>query len=469
MRVAFFSSSSSSSFSLSLSRFGKEVPYFFSHRRNHHHHHHHVAPLTEREREREREMSSSSSRLSSLGWWWWWWWWREFLFGTLLFRVVVVGLVLTFLVRTLMHHHHRHHHHHHRLEDDDDDDDDVNDEMTTTKKGTRPSRGPKCVGFALGADVLVRPHHQKETSSSSSSSSSGVKVKEALQKAIEFWATRAKCASVVLYFDIECERSARRYANEVMEIWAEKENRTIRSKKRSERRRRGRTVRVKLYSKETPPGKTEAIGEYFLDTGEDVVEEDWANGQNDGWLARWWRSSSVSLSSSSARLRRTTARRRRRTTAASKKKTNDDDDDDDKPMDIIVLTSSTGYDILSGFTKSLKQRRRKMSRTNEEKETFLSSLLPSSKGSKSSSLEPPKPKTVALIEQELKVNFLENQLPTPELLVSVSQVFSVGKFPGFLLSKCELAHVESIERMTEDAVHRKILREYLRSFQRFGS
>ena len=373
--------------------------------------------------------SSSSSRLSSLGWWWWWWW-REFLFfGTL------------------------------------------HDEMTTTKKGTRPSRGPKCVGFALGADVLVRPHHhQKETSFlSSSSSSSGVKVKEALQKAIEFWATRAKCcASVVLYFDIECERSARRYANEVMEIWAEKENRTTRRKKRSERRRRGRTVRVKLYSKETPPGKTEAIGEYFLDTGEDVVEEDWANGQNDGWLARWWRSSSVSLSSSSARLRRTTARGRRTTTAASKKKTNDDDDDD-KPMDIIVLTSSTGYDILSGFTKSLKQRRRKMSRTNEEKETFLSSLLPSSKGSKSSSLEPPKPKTVALIEQELKVNFLENQLPTPELLVSVSQVFSVGKFPGFLLSKCELAHVESIERMTEDAVHRKILREYLRSFQRFGS
>ena len=72
-----------------------------------------------------------------------------------------------------------------------------------------------------------------------------------------------------------------------------------------------------MYSKETPPGKTEAIGEYFLDTGEDVVEEDWANGQNDGWVARWWRSSSVSLSSSSARLRRTT-RRRRRTTATSK-------------------------------------------------------------------------------------------------------------------------------------------------------
>ena len=373
----------------------------------------------------------------------------------LLFCVgVVKGVVSTFVRTTVTHRQHR-------LLLEEEDGDVKNDE--TRKKGTRPSRGPKCVGFALGADVLVRPHHQKETSSSSSSS--GVKVKEALQKAIEFWATRAKCASVVLYFDIECERSARRYANEVMEIWAEKENRTIRSKKRSERRRRGRTVRVKLYSKETPPGKTEAIGEYFLDTGEDVVEEDWANGQNDGWLARWWRSSSVSLSSSSARLRRTTARRRRRTTAASKKKTNDDD----KPMDIIVLTSSTGYDILSGFTKSLKQRRRKMSRTNEEKETFLSSLLPSSKGSKSSSLEPPKPKTVALIEQELKVNFLENQLPTPELLVSVSQVFSVGKFPGFLLSKCELAHVESIERMTEDAVHRKILREYLRSFQRFGS
>ena len=361
----------------------------------------------------------------------------------LLFCVgVVKGVVST--VRTVTTHQQ-----HRVLEDDDDD---VNDE--TRKKGTRPSRGPKCVGFALGADVLLRPH-QKEKSSSG--------VKEALQRAIEFWATRAKCASVVLYFDIECERSARRCANEVMEIWAEGENRTTRSEKRSERRRRGRTVRVKLYSKETPPGKTEAIGEYFLDTGEDVVEEDWANGQNDGWVARWWRSSSVSLSSSSARLRRTTARTT--TTAAAKKKTNDDD----KPMDIIVLTSSTGYDILSGFTKSLKQRRRKMSRTNEEKETFLSSLLPSSKGSKSSSSEPPKPKTVALIEQELKVNFLENQLPTPELLVSVSQVFSVGKFPGFLLSKCELAHVESIERMTEDAVHRKILRDYLRSFQRFGS
>jgi len=419
-------------------------------------------------------MSSSSQSLSSLGWWWWWsewWWWewcvssttrrrfrRQFVVGfgvvvallvCLLFCVgVVKGVVSTFVRTTVTHRQHR------LLLEEEDDGDVKNDE--TRKKGTRPSRGPKCVGFALGADVLTLRPHQKEKSSSSG-------VKEALQRAIEFWATRAKCASVVLYFDIECERSARRYANEVMEIWAEGENRTTRSEKRGERRRRGRTVRVKLYSKETPPGKTEAIGEYFLDTGEDVVEEDWANGQNDGWVARWWRSSSVSLSSSSARLRRTTARTK--TTAASKKKTNDDD----KPMDIIVLTSSTGYDILSGFTKSLKQRRRKMSRTNEEKETFLSSLLPSSKGSKSSSSEPPKPKTVALIEQELKVNFLENQLPTPELLVSVSQVFSVGKFPGFLLSKCELAHVESIERMTEDAVHRKILRDYLRSFQRFGS
>ena len=467
MRVAFFSSlsSSSSSFlSLSLS-FRERSAVFFSHRRNHHHHICRPGtppPLRERERERCRRRrlvsppsgggggggggvpssgpssSVSSSSVSSYIFW--------------------CGLMLSSSSSSSSSSIGRRRRRRRRRKRRDDDD----------EEGTRPSRGPKCVGFALGADVLVRPHHQKETSSSSSSSSSGVKVKEALQKAIEFWATRAKCASVVLYFDIECERSARRYANEVMEIWAEKENRTIRSKKRSERRRRGRTVRVKLYSKETPPGKTEAIGEYFLDTGEDVVEEDWANGQNDGWLARWWRSSSVSLSSSSARLRRTTARRRRRTTAASKKKTNDDDDDD-KPMDIIVLTSSTGYDILSGFTKSLKQRRRKMSRTNEEKETFLSSLLPSSKGSKSSSLEPPKPKTVALIEQELKVNFLENQLPTPELLVSVSQVFSVGKFPGFLLSKCELAHVESIERMTEDAVHRKILREYLRSFQRFGS
>ena len=57
-----------------------------------------------------------------------------------------------------------------------------------------------------------------------------------------------------------------------------------------------------------------------------------------------------------------------------------DDDDDDKPMDIIVLTSSTGYDILSE-PRNVETTTTKNVETNEEKETFLSSLLPSSKGS----------------------------------------------------------------------------------------
>ena len=84
----------------------------------------------------------------------------------------------------------------------------------------------------------MRPHHQKETIIIIIIG----QLKEALQKAIEFWATRAKCASVVLYFDIECERSARRYANEVMEIWAEggKSNNTKRKEGREEKKRKDR-------------------------------------------------------------------------------------------------------------------------------------------------------------------------------------------------------------------------------------
>ena len=156
-------------------------------------------------------------------------------------------------------------------------------------------------------------------------------------------------------------------------------------------------------------------------------------------------------------------------------------------MDVIVLTSATGYDILSSFARSLKTKRgRAPLKTDEEKEAFLSSLV-----SSSSSPSPlSSPATVALIERELKTNFLKNQLPTPELLVVVSDVFSVGKFPGFLLSKCELAHFappaaaspslqsEEEKKKTrggdDDAAatlarHRKILGEYLRSFQRFGA
>ena len=87
----------------------------------------------ERERESEEiEMSSSSQSLSPrvvvvvVEWWWW-----EFrvLDGTLLFRVVVVGLVLTFfgadssvsvIVIVIICSHRQH-----RSEDDEDDDDDV--------------------------------------------------------------------------------------------------------------------------------------------------------------------------------------------------------------------------------------------------------------------------------------------------------------------------------------------------------
>ena len=48
---------------------------------------------------------------------------------------------------------------------------------------------------------------------------------------------------MVLYFDIECERSARRYANEVMEIWAEggKSNNTKQKEEREEKKRKDRS------------------------------------------------------------------------------------------------------------------------------------------------------------------------------------------------------------------------------------
>jgi hypothetical protein len=193
-------------------------------------------------------------------------------------------------------------------------------------------------------------------------------------------------------------------------------------------------------------------------------------------------------------------RRRRRRSAASaassprertdpeenKKKKKKSEKKNNAPMDVIVLTSATGYDILSSFARSLKRKRgRAPLKTDEEKEAFLSSLVSAS--------SPSSPATVALIERELKTNFLKNQLPTPELLLVVSDIFSVGKFPGFLLSKCELAHApppppppppvlqrkeeekkKKRTREDDDSIsiarrHRKILEGYLRSFQRFGA
>jgi hypothetical protein len=190
------------------------------------------------------------------------------------------------------------------------------------------------------------------------------------------------------------------------------------------------------------------------------------------------------------------ARRRRRRSASSPRERTTDPEEKKKkkksekkknaPMDVIVLTSATGYDILSSFARSLKRKRgRAPLKTDEEKEAFLSSLVFSASSPTSSSTS--SPATVALIERELKTNYLKNQLPTPELLLVVSDIFSVGKFPGFLLSKCELAHAPPpvLQRFKEekkkkrtrggdDSIstarrHRNILEEYLRSFQRFGA
>ena len=336
-----------------------------------------------------------------------------------------------------------------------------------TTKGRAPTRPPKCVAFAFGADVLVssRTSSQKLFSFfrggfSRRDDEDAKMVKEALRETLTFWATEAECESMVLYFDIGgAHEDEEKY---LFERYVEEcflDGGGNRSSGNSHRARRN--VRVKRYSSSsTRTMKT--VGEYVLggssgkENGEEGEENHglFANGfeNNGGRVTR-------SASSSAARQRRRTST----STMTEREKTKKN-----KPMDVIILTPSTGYDILSSFTRSLRKRQMK---TDEEKEAFLSSLvsMSSSSSKKDASTRRPPPATVALIERELKINFLKNQLPTPELLVSVSQIFSVGKFPGYLLSKCELAHVESLKRMKDTSTQKKILRDYLRSFQRFGT
>ena len=270
---------------------------------------------------------------------------------------------------------------------------------------------------------------------------------------------------------------------------------------------RRREVRVKRYASssslmsKSSKGEMETIGEYVLcccagGFDEKKGEEEIAIGRE----GEYDEDVDVVANGGAAVLRR---RRRRRSAASAasspRERTTDPEEKKKKknaPMDVIVLTSATGYDILSSFARSLKRKRgRAPLKTDEEKEAFLSSLVFSASSptsSSSSSSTKSSPATVALIERELKTNYLKNQLPTPELLLVVSDIFSVGKFPGFLLSKCELAHAppppppppvpqrkeeekkKKRTREDDDSIsiarrHRKILEEYLRSFQRFGA
>jgi len=338
-----------------------------------------------------------------------------------------------------------------------------------TTKGRAPTRPPKCVAFAFGADVLVSSSRTQSFSLVSLFRGGGFStgrddekkmVKEALRETVTFWATEAACESMVLYFDIGGRRTDEE--KHLLERYVEEcflDGGGNRSSGNSHRARRN--VRVKRYSSSSTR-TMETVGEYVLggssgkENGEEGEENHglFANGfeNNGGRVTR-------SASSSAARQRRRTST----STMTEREKTKKN-----KPMDVIILTPSTGYDILSSFTRSLRKRQMK---TDEEKEAFLSSLvsMSSSSSKKDASTRRPPPATVALIERELKINFLKNQLPTPELLVSVSQIFSVGKFPGYLLSKCELAHVESLKRMKDTSTQKKILRDYLRSFQRFGT
>ena len=367
------------------------------------------------------------------------------------------------------------------------------------KRGRAPTGPPKCVAFAFGADVLF-----SASSLSSFYDANAKRCTALLRDTLTFWAwlddKEDECESMVLYFDGFGGGKEEEMSSSLMvvleECFASLSSSSSSSNKDGdgdERGTRRREVRVKRYASSS--GEMETIGEYVLcccargcfdEKGEEEraggegkceVDEDVVVVANGGAAARRRRRrrSAVSAASSPER----TAPENKKNKKNEKKKTA-------PMMDVIVLTSATGYDILSSFARSLKTKRgRAPLKTDEEKEAFLSSLV-----SSSSSPSPlSSPATVALIERELKTNFLKNQLPTPELLVVVSDVFSVGKFPGFLLSKCELAHFapppaaspplqseeEKKTRGGDDdaaatlARHRKILGEYLRSFQRFGA
>ena len=368
------------------------------------------------------------------------------------------------------------------------------------KRGRAPTGPPKCVAFAFGADVLFDENFAKTS-----------RFRALLRDTMTFWAFLDEedfVESMVLYFDgfgaeeeLGSEKSSLMVTLE--ECFASLSSSSSCSKDddgdEGDGLTRRREVRVKRYASssslmsKSSKGEMETIGEYVLcccagGFDEKKGEEEIAIGRE----GEYDEDVDVVANGGAAVLRR---RRRRRSAASAasspRERTTDPEEKKKKknaPMDVIVLTSATGYDILSSFARSLKRKRgRAPLKTDEEKEAFLSSLVSASSPSSSSTKS--SPATVALIERELKTNYLKNQLPTPELLLVVSDIFSVGKFPGFLLSKCELAHApppppppvlqrkeEKKKKRTrgdDDSIsiarHRKILEEYLRSFQRFGA
>jgi len=118
-----------------------------------------------------------------------------------------------------------------------------------------------------------------------------------------------------------------------------------------------------------------------------------------------------------------------------------DDDDEEKEkclsLDIVLLNKNSAYDLLVNYARDIEAKSSKKGKQEEKMKTG---------------------KTV-----EIK------DLPSPELLVCVSKAaLRVGKFPGFLLSKCELALVNNILNLKKDRLHERIMSEYLNSFQRFG-
>jgi len=376
------------------------------------------------------------------------------------------------------------------------------------KRGRAPTGPPKCVAFAFGADVLFDENFAKTS-----------RFRALLRDTMTFWAFLDEedfVESMVLYFDgfgaeeeLGSEKSSLMVTLE--ECFASLSSSSSCSKDddgdEGDGLTRRREVRVKRYASssslmsKSSKGEMETIGEYVLcccagGFDEKKGEEEIAIGRE----GEYDEDVDVVANGGAAVLRR---RRRRRSAASAasspRERTTDPEEKKKKknaPMDVIVLTSATGYDILSSFARSLKRKRgRAPLKTDEEKEAFLSSLVFSASSptsSSSSSSTKSSPATVALIERELKTNYLKNQLPTPELLLVVSDIFSVGKFPGFLLSKCELAHAppppppppvpqrkeeekkKKRTREDDDSIsiarrHRKILEEYLRSFQRFGA
>ena len=113
-----------------------------------------------------------------------------------------------------------------------------------------------------------------------------------------------------------------------------------------------------------------------------------------------------------------------------------------KTTDVILLDPSSGYEILINFAKT-------------------KSVL----AGECAMEEHTEPELVRAFERKLEE--LRMFLPAPELLVVVSKVFSCGKFPGWLLSKCELTRVPKIDSLN-DAKNEEIFRRYSFSLQRYG-